>query len=91
MIIMTENEFIGVSDYMMKLCEKIWQSNSSKFHLLMNKGTSTHACCIKRLVKEEEVLEELNKVASSFSKSKKLFECRDFEIAWIDSFCSNTT
>ena len=65
-------------DYMMKLRAKIWQTNSSNFHVLMNKGCSVHVFCMKEKLTDENMAKSVG------------LEVGDNRIAWIDSFGSNT-
>jgi len=68
-------------DYMMKLRAKQWLSDSSCFHMLMNKGCSVHVFCIKR---------RMMTIVDNIALETGL-EVGDYQIVWIDSFGSNTT
>jgi hypothetical protein len=72
-------------DYMMKLRAKMFQSDTSKFHLLMNKGSSVHVFAVKERL-TEETLADLR----SFDRFSDA-QVRDYMMVWIDSFGSNTT
>jgi hypothetical protein len=73
-------------DYMMKLRAKFWESDSSVFHLIMNKGSSVHVCCVKERI---EIKERIEKEIADKLQAAGLEE-GDYHITWIDSFCSNT-
>ena len=78
-IIGQESTWCGYMDYMMKLRAKSWMSDSSTFHMLMNKGSSVHVFCIKRRIMNEADATNIG------------VQCGDYQMVWIDSFGSNTT
>jgi hypothetical protein len=74
----------GKIDYMMKLRAKQWQADTSKFHLLMNKGTSVHVLSCKSRVNAARCQKMLDEDPTS------KVEIGDYNMTWIDSFGSNT-
>jgi hypothetical protein len=72
-------------DYMMKLRAKMFKSDTSKFHLLMNKGSSVHVFAVKERLNTETL--------AGFSSEEQFSDARveDYMMIWLDSFGTNTT
>jgi hypothetical protein len=73
-------------DYMMKLRAQVWKSDTSMFHVLMNKGTSVHVFCYRRRI----TVERMPPAETMSDEELENQQLGDYQMAWIDSFCSNT-
>jgi hypothetical protein len=74
-------QYVGKMDYMMKLRACIFKMPTSKFHMVMNKGTSVHVFALKKRLADTDITPEM---------AEKGYEAGDCLVTHIDSFCSNT-
>lgn len=68
----------------MKLQAQVWKSDTSMFHVLMNKGTSVHVFWYRRQITAERMPPQI------IAGQEFQHQLGDYEMAWIDLFCSNT-
>lgn len=77
-------EAVALMDYMMKLRSKIFDADTSLFHLTNSKGMSVHVFCLKNKIISEEMANNLRAEGLDV-------EVGDDQMIWIDSFCTNNT